>query len=125
MIPGRGNGVFSDTPITKGTIIETCNILPVSVRDATIAEDTIFDSYIYVWGDAYALVFGYGMLYNHSDDPNAETDEDEKKEHLLVRAIRDIPADEEITFDYTGEGRPLLFKGEDWIYADTNEKYQA
>lgn len=124
-INGKGNGVFSDVPIAKGAIIETCNVLPVSVRDADICEDTIFDSYIYVWGDAYALVFGFGMLYNHSDTPNAETDEDAGKEHLLVRAIRDIPAHEEITFDYTGEGRPLIFQGEDWIYGDTKTPYQA
>ena len=48
-----------------------------------------------------ALALGYGSLYNHSYQPNARC-EDVRPQTKRFVAIRDIQANEEITFNYGG-----------------------
>jgi hypothetical protein len=38
------------------------------------------------------------MFINHSCDPNCETEEEDG--HIFIRAIRDIPAGEELVYEY-------------------------
>jgi SET domain-containing protein len=44
-------------------------------------------------------MLGYGSFYNHSSDPSAEYIE-EVEDTLTFKALREIPAGEEITIDY-------------------------
>ncbi len=123
-IQNKGKGVFSDTPIMKGDVIEICPVLPLSRSDAAIASTTNIDNYMIIWDDgSRCLAFGYCMLYNHSGDPNARFEEDSENQTLTLIALRAIPADEEICFDYTGKGRDLIFSDEQWLFADTMEPY--
>ena len=48
------------------------------------------------------LVLGYGMLYNHSDDPNLEYDQDDAGV-VTFFATRAIEPDEELTITYGSE----------------------
>lgn len=59
------------------------------------------DGYVFGWGEgATALALGYGSLYNHSYDPNATTVETD--DELVITAVRDIAAGEEIFINYMG-----------------------
>lgn len=99
---GVGRGVFASRSIARGEVVETCPMLIVDDEQgealAVGAEGYVFD-----WGDgATALALGYGSLYNHSFTPNATTLE--TPDELVVTALRDIAAGEEIFINYTGTG---------------------
>ena len=64
--------------------------------------------YYFLWGeklDVPALVLGYGSLFNHSDDPNAEFSLDIESENMHFSALKDISTGTEITTNYRA-GRP-------------------
>jgi hypothetical protein len=48
------------------------------------------------------LVLGYGMLYNHAEDPNLEYDQDDAGV-VTFSAVRSIAPGEELTISY-GDG---------------------
>ena len=73
-VAGKGRGVFAGERIPKGRVIEICPVIPLKPAEAQICRKTILDDYFFAWGSknsSYALVLGYGELYNHSPDPNA------------------------------------------------------
>jgi len=99
-----GRGVFAAKPIREGALLEEC---PVIISD----EDCeAFGDYIFVWGDGQddrrALPLGYGACYNHSSNPNAHWQPDESRALLIIWAVRDIAADEEILISYGPEWFP-------------------
>lgn len=57
-------------------------------------------TYLFGIGDGSKVIDGHGiaMFINHSCDPNCETDE--IRGHVWIKAIRDIAAGEELTYDY-------------------------
>lgn len=59
------------------------------------------DGYVFGWGsDSTALALGYGSLYNHSYEPNAETLE--TPDELVITALRTIDEGDEIFINYMG-----------------------
>jgi uncharacterized protein len=67
---------------------------------------TMLDDYYFDWGDDgafYAVCLGYGSLYNHEYEPNAEYGMDFAAETIDFYAVKDIPAGTEITVNYNGE----------------------
>jgi hypothetical protein len=48
----------------------------------------------------FAIVLGYGSLYNHSYTPNARYLYDYKNKTFIIKAIKNIKKDEEIFFNY-------------------------
>ena len=98
----HGRGVFATQAIAKDEVIEICPILELGPDDAS----GLLDDYVVNLGDdsgGTALMLGYGSLYNHSDDPNAEYLLEAEDAYSFC-AIRDIAAGEQITISY----------GEDW-----------
>jgi SET domain-containing protein len=96
-----GRGVFATAAISKGETIEVCPALAVDPDDA----NGVLLNYVVDPGDdsdGSVLMLGYGSLYNHSEDPNAEyvylADE-----AYAFEALRDIAAGEEITISYGAE----------------------
>lgn len=59
-----------------------------------------FVTYLFSCGETGTVIDGFGtaMFINHSCAPNCETEEDEGR--IFVRAIRDITAGEELTYEY-------------------------
>lgn len=116
----KGRGVFSDKPIRAGEIIEECPVTLISPEESEHHEGTVVDAYICSWDDQVTcLAFGYAMIYNHSSEPNAVRIEDYDRELMVFKALKDIPAHEEICYDYTGgSGRELEFKDGKYRYAD-------
>ena len=67
---------------------------------------TFLDDYYFDWGtegDYFALCLGYGSLYNHEYEPNAEYGMDFDALTIDFYAIKAIKAGEEITVNYNGE----------------------
>jgi len=64
-------------------------------------------TYLFGIGDGSIVIDGHGMamFLNHSCDPNCETDE--VRGRVWIKAIRDIAAGEELTYDYN------LYDGDD------------
>lgn len=93
-----GRGVIAAADIAAGETIEVCPVLELG-HDA--GGDALTNYVVKVADDdeSAALMLGYGSLYNHSDEPNAEYT------HLAddayaFGALRDIAAGEEITISY-------------------------
>jgi hypothetical protein len=96
-----GRGVFATRAFAEGDTIEICPTLEVSDEDVS---GTLGD-YVFNSNDdehVVILMLGYGMLYNHSFEANAEYVEHGPGEIAFV-ALRDIEPGDEITIDYGDE----------------------
>ncbi|HKK73679.1 MAG TPA: SET domain-containing protein [Saprospiraceae bacterium] len=101
-----GRGVFSTAFISKGTLIETCPVISMPKQARSKLDQTMLHDYYFIWGEAdqrCALVLGYGSLYNHDYQPNAEYEPDYQHDLLSFYARQDIKAGEEITVNYSGD----------------------
>lgn|ERR1019366_7261023 len=111
-VKGKGRGVFAKSPIKKGTVIECVPVLLIPLKDLVDGEANPFlNKYLYVWNKkAFAVSLGYGSLYNHSYEPNAEYIFGPAR--LTYRALSDIAKAEEITINYNyypGNRTPMGF----------------
>lgn len=96
-----GRGVFSSVDIPAGSIIELAPVILLSAADRILIHQTCLHDYYYTWDDdSAAIALGFGSLYNHSDQANAEFELDYDFELIRFTALRDIVAGEEITTNY-------------------------
>lgn len=108
-IKGKGRGIIATQDIKKEEIIEHCPVLFLSEKEIQFLDhesDVLKFYYLSQSGiNKHCIMLGYGSLYNHSSDPNADIDYDteDPKNFLMFVAIKDIPAGEEIVFDYEFE----------------------
>jgi SET domain-containing protein len=93
----HGFGVFADKDIRSGEKLEECAFVFSNTEDEVIID------YIFEAGKKFALLFGYGSLYNHSDDPNAEYSFNMKGRVATFKAARAIKKGEEIFVSYGDE----------------------
>jgi SET domain-containing protein len=96
----KGRGVFAKLPILAGQIIEVVPVLFMKSSEfADIKKSSIANDYVYEWDeDLYAVALGYGSLYNHSYEPNAQYLHGE--DTIMYRALRNIEPGEEVTINY-------------------------
>ena len=104
-VRGMGRGVFAGRDFRAGELIEVCPVLvmPPGTDEKDLGE---FGAYVFAWGadkSRLAIALGYGSLYNHSEDPNAEFDPRHGRGEITFRATRDIAAGEQILIDYGWE----------------------
>ena len=102
----RGRGVFTASPIHEGDIIEVCPVIVIPKRELPIIHKTILHDHYFLWGDKLedcAIALGYGSMYNHELNPNANFILDLENMTIDIEAIQDIAAGEEITLNYHGE----------------------
>jgi len=95
----HGYGVFANKRIKKGEKIEECYIIVTNGGDKGL-DDFYFD----VKGK-YGIFTGFGIIYNHSDDPNADYIINAKNRLVTIKAVRTILKNEEIFVSY----------GDDWF----------
>jgi hypothetical protein len=105
----RGRCVVADKSFIHGEIIETAPILLVEKK-----HNKHLVNYTYEWHGKkiYALVLGYGSVYNHSYKPNANFYWDYSNQQMIYMAIKNIEIGEEITVNYNGvanDKTPLWF----------------
>ncbi|MDR3477232.1 MAG: SET domain-containing protein-lysine N-methyltransferase [Gammaproteobacteria bacterium] len=93
----HGYGVFALETIKKGKIIEECYVLISKGGDKTL-EDYYFDA-----KGKYALFTGFGSIYNHSVEPNADYTINIKNRIATIKADRTIQKGEEIFVSYGDE----------------------
>lgn len=112
----KGRSVFCVRDILEGSIIEICPVIILNAADTEAIHKTGLHDYYFVWDieqNTSAIALGYGSLYNHSENPNADFDILPETEEISFFALRDIPAGEEITIDYIAskdEGIKLWFE---------------
>jgi SET domain-containing protein len=90
----HGYGVFANKPFKKGEIIEECYIIISRGGDKKL-EDYYFD----VNGKC-GLFTGFGLIYNHTDEPNADYHINAKRMLATIKANRAIKKGEEIFVSY-------------------------
>jgi len=108
--PTHGRGVFARVAIRQGEVVERCPVLLLEPDDADRLAVGSLSGHLYDWGDGRAAVaLGYGSLYNHDHEPNAEYTAHDDPPEIEIVATRDIQAGEEIFIDYTGGGQIELW----------------
>jgi len=111
----RGRGVFALKNFKEGDLIEKAPVINVTPTERKHCEKTILAYYIYPWRSTRSgsVVLGYGSLYNHSFNPNADWKQNFKEGNMTYRALRNIKKGEEITVNYNGE--PDDMTPVDWL----------
>jgi hypothetical protein len=105
----HGYGVFAEKTFKKGELIEECYIVITKGGDKGL-EDFYFDV-----NGKYAIFTGFGILYNHSEEPNADYTYNAKRKLARIKADRVIKKGEEIFISYGDKWfkeRNLLLKDE-------------
>ena len=99
--PKKGRGVFASKEIKKDKEIERVPVIVVPEEDVFgYTRTSRLADYVFNWKKGeFALALGYGSLYNHSFQPNAQYFIEGRDTQIYV-ALRDIKAGEEITINY-------------------------
>ena len=98
--PIHAVGVYTSTPIRKGTRVVEYEGERISPQEADRRYDGVSRTYLYGLEDGKTVIDGHGLgaYLNHSCDPNCEVDE--IKGRVWLFALRDIAAGEELVWDY-------------------------
>jgi SET domain-containing protein len=93
-------GCYTLAPIKNGAYVVEYTGPRLSKDDADIKYENLPMTYLFGIGDGSTVIDGHGtaMFLNHSCDPNCETEEEHGR--VWIKAIRDIAAGEELTYDY-------------------------
>jgi hypothetical protein len=94
----RGRGVFATRTFAEGETVEVCPTVEISEGGGDLA-DYLFES---TNEGMFLVVLGFGMLYNHSSEPNLEYFQ-ENEAALAFVAQRRIEKDDELTISYGAE----------------------
>ncbi len=100
----HGFGVFAEKKIKKGEKIEQCYFI------LSRGGDKGLEDFYFAAGRKNAVFLGYGSIYNHSDEPNADYSININKRITTIKANRDIKKGEEILISYG----PNWFKSRGW-----------
>lgn len=103
--PIHGLGVFATENIKEGEIIEVCYLIDMEIDVSKPSE--ILERYRFNWPQGstpqkLVLPTGYGMIYNHSENPNASWRSNFDNGTFEFYAISDIEVGEEI-FTWYGD----------------------
>ncbi len=99
----RGRGMACRHDISAQTLIEVCPVIVLPPADLARIHASKLHDYYFLWeqeGET-AIALGYGSLYNHDNDSNADYEMDFESQTISIIAKRDISANEEICIDYT------------------------
>lgn len=115
-----GRGVFTSEPIAEGTLIEICPVIIIPEAELPVIHQTTLHDYYFFWGEEEkeaAIALGFGSLYNHSYDANAEYILDLDENTIDIYSVKAIKAGEEITVNYNGlpdDTTPVWFHKADY-----------
>ncbi len=99
----HGRGVYCAHALSEGDVIEICPVIVLPQEEIDLLTHSLLYEYYYLWGEQHdhcAIALGFGSLYNHSVDPNAEFVPDYGDDTIIFTALRNIAEGEEITVDY-------------------------
>lgn len=101
-----GRGVFANKDIKKDEVIEVCPTIKFntdSISDSSELMNYYFDTSSDKTG---ILLLGYGSLYNHSSNNNADyyvNDSESNEDTFIIISKRKIKKGEEITINYSDD----------------------
>lgn len=91
-------GVFASNNINKDEIVEVCYCLAIHESYSE------FSDYFYTSDkkdcNTQLIAFGYGSIYNHSDNANITYERSLDEKIIIFKANRDINVDEELCHNY-------------------------
>ena len=109
-------GVFAKQHIAKGALIHQAPVIAYPNDEHEHIEKTLLADYAFEYGEEHtAILLGYGMLFNHSYQPNAIYEINFENDTFDFYAYKDIKAGEEILINYNGgvdNDDPLWFEME-------------
>lgn len=97
-------GVFATRDIKKGTLVHEAPVISYPNDQHEHIEKTILADYAFEYGKNHsAILLGYGMLFNHSYEPNAIYEINFENHTFEFYAFKDIKAGDEILINYNGD----------------------
>jgi SET domain-containing protein len=100
-VAGKGRGVFARRDFKRGELVEAAPVIVIPDEEVDLIEKTALADYYYKWGNShFALVLGYGSLYNFSATPNLSFKPDLESKVMLYRARKSIRKEQELTINY-------------------------
>lgn len=104
----KGRGMFCHEIIAADTVIEVSPVIVMPGRDREHLDKTLLHDYIFEWTPEgrekmCCMALGNIPIYNHSYTSNCEYFMDYEEHTMMIKAVRDIPAGEEITINYNGD----------------------
>lgn len=97
-------GLFATRDIKKGELLHEAPVISYPNEQHKYIEKTTLGDYAFEYGiGRSAILLGYGMLFNHSYEPNATYEINFKNETFDFYAYTDIKAGEEIFINYNGD----------------------
>ncbi|WP_075981352.1 SET domain-containing protein [Bacillus massilinigeriensis] len=109
-------GVFATCDIKKGELIHEAPVIAYPNDQHKYIEQTLLADYAFEYGINHsAILLGYGMLFNHSYEPNAIYEINFKNHTFDFYAYKDIKAGDEVLINYNGDADdkdPLWFNQE-------------
>jgi hypothetical protein len=104
--PGKGLGVFAKYKIFKGEVFEICPLYDLEIEVGT--PNQFLYNYRFLFPNSpnpekNVVVWGYGSLYNHSNNPNADWRDHSTEFAFEYFARKDILIGEEICTWYGDE----------------------
>lgn len=93
-------GCYTTTDVRKGTRLAEYDGPRITKDEADTLYEAAPVTYLFGLGDGSIVIDGHSaaMFINHSCDPNCETEE--IRGRVWIKAIRNIKAGDEITYDY-------------------------
>lgn len=106
----HGRGVFAKRYISEDSLIERCPMIKLDFSSKYHCDLQVLD-YVYAkpcrpcdncrqHGYDLYMIMGYGMVYNHQDNANANISFDYDNLYADITAIKDIDQDQEIFISY-------------------------
>ncbi|ARF16268.1 SET domain-containing protein [Sporosarcina ureae] len=97
-------GVFAKCDIKEGQLLHEAPVISYPNEQHQHIEKTVLADYAFEYGENHtAILLGYGMLFNHSYEPNATYDINFDHHTFDFFAYKDIKAGEEILINYNGD----------------------
>lgn len=105
--PEKGRAVFTAQDIPEGSVIEICPVIVLNTKDTQAIHQTKLHDYYFYWGTAgdCAIALGFGSIYNHDSQANADYEMLLDEDYMRIIAIKDINAGSEICINYTAGGQ--------------------
>lgn len=110
-------GVFATCAIPKGTLFHQAPVISYPNEQHEHIEKTLIADYAFEYGIGQsAILLGYGLLFNHSYEPNTTYEINFDNQTFDFFAYKDVAAGEELLINYNGDVDdmdPLWFNKEE------------
>jgi uncharacterized protein len=103
---GKGRGMFTSESIPANTIIEIAPVIIMQYSDRQHLDKTLLHDYIFEWGTNQSqccMALGCVPIYNHCYSSNCEYIMDYENDTIIIKTIKKIKANHELTINYNGD----------------------